>query len=519
MRKFVSSACAAVVALAGTALVAPATATAAPAPAAAIDWQPCTDATLSRAGAECGYVDVPLDHAKPAGEKIQIAVSRVKHKVADADYQGPILVNPGGPGGSGLRWATLGARVPNKIGEAYDWIGFDPRGVGASKPALSCDPEYFTYNRPEYAPGTPEIEKANLAKAAGYTKKCAASPAAKLLDHVKTTDTVRDMELIRAALGAEKINYYGFSYGTYIAQVYATLFPERLRRVVIDGVVDHRDVWYKANLNQDVNFERNIQIFFSWIGRNDKVFHLGTSGGAVSKLYYKTKAELAKKPAGGLIGSSEFNDLFLPAGYSQGAWNSIAKAFSLWVTKQDAKAIKDAYDAANGPGDDNLFAIYLATQCTDIQWPTEWQTWRKDNWATNKKAPFYTWANAWFNAPCYTWPGKAGTPVVVDPAKAPPVLIVTEELDAATPINGALEARRILPGSALINSTGGTTHSSSLRGNACVDSPIAEYLRSGTLPKRQPGAGADLVCKAPKKPTASTTALAPADPYAVPFRY
>ncbi|WP_229789865.1 alpha/beta hydrolase [Pilimelia terevasa] len=496
------------VAVAGLTFASPAAA--APAPAAAVDWQPCTVESLAKAGAECGYVEAPLDYAAPDGEKIQLAVSRIRHKTPDAQAQGPILVNPGGPGGSGLTMSLLGGRVPAKVGEAYDWIGFDPRGVGSSKPALTCDPNYFTYNRPEYLPTTPEIEQANLAKAAGYSQACG-KVGGRLLEHAKTTDTVRDMETIRKALGAEKINYYGFSYGTYLAQVYATMYPERIRRMVIDGVVDHRNVWYRANLNQDVAFEGNIQQFFAWIGRNDKVFGLGASGGEVSKRYYATRAALAGKPAGGLIGPSEFADAFLPAGYSQSRWNAIAKAFSLWANKQDAAAIKTAYDNANGPGDDNGYAMYAATQCTDVQWPQKFKTWRVDNWATHKKAPFYTWANAWYNAPCLTWPAKAGQPVEIDPAQAPPVLIISEEQDGATPYEGALEARRIFPNSSLISSPGGTSHSTSLRGNLCVDNPIAEYLRSGTLPARQPGGESDLQCKPAKKPVASMTAFAPAD--------
>src|SRR5438046_5516010 len=93
----------------------------------------CADPGLAQAGAECGFLSVPLDYGNPRGAKIQIAVSRIKHKVPDSQYQGIILVNPGGPGGSGLGLVTLGQFVPNHVGDAFDWIGFDPRGVGSSK--------------------------------------------------------------------------------------------------------------------------------------------------------------------------------------------------------------------------------------------------------------------------------------------------------------------------------------------------------------------------------------------------
>ena len=120
--------------------------------AATISWGTCSDPGLQSAGAQCGFLAVPLDYAHPNGTKIKIAVSRVKHTVADSQFQGVMLVNPGGPGGSGLSLATLGSAVPNNAGGYYDWIGFDPRGVGSSQPALSCIPDYFGYDRPFYIP-------------------------------------------------------------------------------------------------------------------------------------------------------------------------------------------------------------------------------------------------------------------------------------------------------------------------------------------------------------------------------
>ncbi|MBO0843409.1 MAG: alpha/beta fold hydrolase, partial [Nocardioides sp.] len=183
-----------------------------------IQWGQCPTASLQNAGAVCGMLTVPLDYAHPDGTKIQLAVSKIAHKTSDAAAQGPMLVNPGGPGGSGLGLARLGAFVPNGGGDPYDWIGFDPRGVGRSVPQLSCDGDYFAAGRPSYDPaaGTTQFW---LAKAAAYAGDCEAS-AAQLLRHDHTTDWVADMESIRKALGADKINYYGFSYGTYLGQVY-----------------------------------------------------------------------------------------------------------------------------------------------------------------------------------------------------------------------------------------------------------------------------------------------------------
>lgn len=458
-----------------------------------IAWGPCESERLQKAGAECGMLEVPLDYSDPGGRKISLAVSRVVHTSPQEKYQGVMLVNPGGPGGSGLALSVLGRFVPRGVGGMYDWIGFDPRGVGASEPSLSCDPDFFSYDRPAYVPTTQKIEKARLKRAKGYTKDCRKNNGP-LLEHMKTTDNVRDMESLRKALGKEKINYYGFSYGTYIGQVYSTMYPDRMRRLVMDGLVNPEDVWYQANLNQDIAFDRNINIYFDWIAEYDSVFHLGATGAEVEQLFYEQRARLDRKPAGGVIGSAEWTDLFLSAGYGQYSWEAIATAFSSWVHNGDWKPLKKLYDASHGSGD-NGYAVYAATECTDVQWPTKWQTWETDNRRVNARAPFETWANAWYNAPCLTWPAKAGEPVEVDGSAVDGALLISQELDAATPFPGALEVRERFPNSSLISLPGGTTHSGSLAGNACLDDRIADYLATGELPERKPGRVPDATCE------------------------
>lgn len=458
-----------------------------------VQWGVCTDPNLVAAGAQCGKVVVPMDYSDPDGKKIKLAVSRIKHKSSDADYQGPMLVNPGGPGGSGLSLSVLGQYVPKNAGDDYDWIGFDPRGVGSSEPAVSCDKDYAGYNRPDYVPTTAKIEQAWLKKTKQYAEDCGEKNG-DFLEHVKTIDTVRDMDVIRRALGEKKTNYYGFSYGTTLGQTYATVYPTHLRRAVFDGIVNPKDVWYQANLNQDVAFNHVIQRYFEWIARYDDVYHLGDTEQKVEDLFYAQKRRLDKTPAGGKIGSSEWTDLFLPAGYGTYHWDDIATGFSDWVHKGDWRQLKTLYDDAAGVGDDNGYAIYDAVQCTDTQWPTDWQQWKDDNWRIHKTAPFETWANAWYNAPCLNWPAGAGKPVEVDGSKAPPILLISEEEDAATPYAGALEVRKRFPKSSLISLPGGTTHAGSLNGNACEDNQIADYLKDGTLPERQSGNTSDTQC-------------------------
>lgn len=473
-----------------------------------IQWGECPTASLRRAGAQCGMVTVPLDYAKPNGTTIQLAVSRIRHTTPDSDAQGIMLVNPGGPGGSGLGLSRLGSIVPHGAAAPYDWIGFDPRGVGRSVPSLTCDGDYSAAGRPPYVPDTPAIERAWFAKTRTYAQDCRSAQASALLTHTTTRDAAMDMDMIRTALGAEKINYYGFSYGTYLGQVYSTMFPNRVRRMVWDGVVNPERVWYDANLDQDVQFDRNIRTYFNWIADNDAAYGLGTNGAALTAKYYAILAQLTDRPEGN-FGAAEWNDVFVGAGYYVYDWDALAHVFAAAVGG-DFTPAKEWYGDPTGPGADNGYAMYLAVQCTDVQWPQGWGTWKKDNWALHAQYPFLTWNNVWFNAPCRYWPAPASTPVNVDGAQVPGLLLIAETNDAATPYSGALEVRSRYPKSVLIEGVGGTTHSGSLSGVSCTDDRIAAYLLTGALPARLSGNTSDVQCEPVPPPDATPVAGASA---------
>ena len=462
-----------------------------------------------RAGAECGYLPVPLDHDEPGGPTIELAVSRVRHTTPDDQYQGVMLVNPGGPGASGLGLAVLGRFVPNNAGASYDWIGFDPRGVGVSRPSLSCDPNRFSPDRPDYIPRTRELERTWLQRSKDYAEACG-DKGGDLLDHITTADVARDMDLIRAAVGEPAINYYGFSWGTYLGQVYSSLYPKRVRRMVLDSNVNPRRIWYQANLDQDLAFDQNITIFFRWMADHDDVYHLGTTAEAVEQQWYEEQDKLRAEAAGGVVGPDEWTDIFLGAGYSQGAWPGLGTLFADWVRTRDPAPLIAAYEGADSPGNDNLAAVYNATMCTDVQWPTDWDRWKRDNWRTHREAPFMTWANVWaWNAPCLFWPAKAHTPVRVDGRRVASALLLSETLDAATPFEGNLEVRRRYPNASLIATKGGTTHANSLAGNACVDDRIAAYLATGERPPRVRGDRPDVTCEPLPEPVPDPPVAAP----------
>ena len=519
MRKLIVVLAVAGVTAAGTAAATPARAVATAASSTAgITWGPCSDPSLKQVHAQCGYLKVPLDYSNPDGAKISLAVSRIVHTSPASKYQGVILTNPGGPGGSGLNLnaflvaalrqekLTNGAAAAND----YDWIGFDPRGVGSSVPALSCMPNYFSYDRPNYIPTTAALVQTWLKRSKAYATACGKKNGP-LLAHMTTIDAARDMDSIRAALGQKQITYYGFSYGTYLGQVYSTLFPSHVRRMVLDSNVDPRKVWYAANLDQDIAFNRNIDIWFAWIAKYNKVYGLGATEQAVQNLFYSEEARLRKHPAGGVIGPDEWVDTFLQAGYYEQTWLTLGSAFAGFVHKGDWQTIKALYNSTDTPGNDNGFAVYNAVQCTDVQWPLSWAKWSRDNSAVYQKAPFETWANAWFNAACLYWPAKAGEPLQVDGTHVSSALLIDETLDAATPFPGSLEVRKLFPNAVLLAEPGGTTHADSLSGDSCVDGTIANYLALGQLPKRKPGSGPDMLCNplpVPVPTSASSVAAA-----------
>ncbi len=437
---------------------------------------------------------MPLDHADPHGRQITLALSRVPHTAKK--YQGPLLVNPGGPGGSGLTLAGfVASSLPKAVAAQYDVIGFDPRGVGGSKPALDCKPGYFNPVRPDSVPSTPAIERANLTRAKSFADACG-KKYADLLPYIDTVSAVRDMDSIRQALGAPKINYFGYSYGTYLGAVYGKLYPERVRRLVLDSIVDPTGVWYEDNLGQDYAFNDRHRALMAWIAKYDATYGLGTDPEKIEAKWYAMRAALAKKPAGGKVGASELEDTFLPGGYYNGYWPYLAEAFSAYVNDKNADPLVETYEnfAAVDAAGDNGYSVYTSVQCRDASWPRDWDEWREDNWRVYEKAPFMTWSNAWYNAPCAFWPTESLHPVSVANGKLPPVLLFQATDDAATPYEGGAMVHRLLRGSSLVVEEGGGNHGISLSGNACLDKHLAAYLTDGTVPR---GHGeADAVCAA-----------------------
>lgn len=465
---------------------------------AGIDWTDCPADWGLEKPIQCGWVSVPLDYAKPNGKQIKLAVDRIGNTGTKKERQGALVYNPGGPGGSGMRFPR---RVTTKnplwanTAKAYDFVGFDPRGVGHSAPISCIDPQEFVKApKMDPVPDTEADKKAQRKLAREYADGCYDRSGA-MLPHMTTPNTARDLDVIRAALGEKKLNYLGVSYGTYLGAVYGTLFPGHVRRMIVDSVVNpaRENIWYEANLNQDIAFEGRWKDWEDWVAANDAAFHLGTTRDAVQAKWLQLRATAKKNPIGGVVGPAELISFFQSAPYYDSSWVPVATVFSKYVAG-DTQALVDAAapdlsDTAGNIASENSNAVYTAVECTDAKWPTSWRKWDRDNTRLNKDYPFMTWANAWMNLPCATWPVKQQTPVNVKTHKGlPPVLIVQSTRDAATPYEGAVELHQRFKGSRLITEKDAGSHGVTGLVNPCINDRVDTYLLTGRLD------GADVTC-------------------------
>ncbi len=450
-----------------------------------LHWHSCGGLLARQGVPECATLSVPVDYAKPDGRHISLALDMIPATAPKSQQQGILLFNPGGPGASGLQWAPiLASELSKSVVAEYDIVGFDPRGVGSSVPALSCDPGFFAGVRPNYIPASPAAEQVLVNRAKTYAADCG-KKYGWLLPSMTSQDAARDMDAIRAAFGVSKINYYAFSYGTYLGQVYATLFPDRVRRMVLDSVVDPAGVWYTDNVDQDYAFQGRMEAFFAWVAKYDGTYQLGSTAAQVQAAWYEARNRLLAHPVNGTIGADEFDDTFLQGGYLDELWPGFAQALSSYLNLGQVDDLISQYQGY-GKQSENEFAVYNAVQCSDVSWPRNWSFWTSDTERVYAKAPFQAWDNAWFNAACAFWPVKGpAKPLQIKGTGLPGILMLQGTLDPATPYAGAQDAHKLLPSARMVVVQGGGNHGQSLEQppNACVQGYLNAYLGTGALPK------------------------------------
>jgi pimeloyl-ACP methyl ester carboxylesterase len=452
---------------------------------AALHWTQCGGQLQ---GLECASLQVPLNYADPSGRKITIALSMLPATAPASQQQGVMLVNPGGPGVPGRSFALAVAQgIGQQVASTYDIVGFDPRGVGGSTPALSCEPNFLSGVQPNDIPANAAAEQVLINRAKTYADDCEQQDGW-FLPYETTENAARDLDQVRQAFGVQQLTYYGISYGTYLGQVYGTMFPSHVRRMVLDSTVDPTGAWYQDNIEQDYAFQERIEAFFAWTAKYDSTYRLGSTTAQVQAAYYKIRDQLAKTPIDGpdgpLIGPDELDNTILLGGYLDTLWPSFAQALSEYANDGNSSDLVNQYEEW-GTQTENEFAGYNAFECGDVAWPRNWSKWQTDTENVYKTAPFEAWDNAWYNASCAFWPvtGPA-KPFQVNGAQLPPVLMLQGTLDAATPYAGAQNAHKLLPTARMVVVEGGGNHGQSLEDppNSCIQNYLNDYLQSGAVP-------------------------------------
>ncbi|MGI5346943.1 alpha/beta fold hydrolase [Streptomyces sp. CA-250714] len=481
-------------ALLSAATLAPSGPVRAESPAPALHFGTCPD-SVPRPSApdrvECARLSVPLDWDRPRGKRIEVAVSRIRASGAPGERRGALLVNPGGPGGSGLSYATTKrAKLPESVRRAYDVIGFDSRGVGASTP-VDCGPMGGLFTKPgaDPVPTDAATERGYLTSLRALADDCAAG-AGGALPHMSTEQTAHDMDAIRAALGERKTNFLGVSYGSYLGAAYAARFPHRVGRMVLDSVVGPWD-WYDFDVVQSRALLRQRDTFFSWTAAHQDRFGLGDSAGAVRRAYLHVRRGLAGEPVDG-FGPAEFDRAVYRALGRTERWAGLADGLRGYLREGTLGALvpDSPFDS---PSSRNYEAANRVVKCADGPAPGP-----RDILADIRRTrhldpqPVLTGMEA---STCAYWHHRPAHRTPLGSADAPPLLLVASAHDPVTPIEGARGLRRLLPGSRLVTLDNDYSHGVfASRGNACVDGTAAAYLVGGRVPR------ADVRCAGPGLP-------------------
>src|SRR4051794_20600209 len=296
-----------------------------------LDWSDCADAP----GFQCATAQLPRDYDSPNASKLSIAVTRLpardqKNKV------GSLFVNYGGPGGDGVSTTqAVGADLFGALNERFDIVGFDPRGVGESRPSIDCHANQVregVYSQPFATPENLDRD-AFVAKVRGYISKCTTANGA-ILPYVSTANVARDMDVLRDAVGDDRLNYLGFSYGTFLGATYAALFPQQYRSLVLDGALD-ADEYINRPLDslseQSAGFERAIGRFMQACAVHQDAC-LGFGGDDPSAALDTLVEQANQTPipaAGGAVGGDDVLAATVQAVYAKQLWPLLAQALSL----------------------------------------------------------------------------------------------------------------------------------------------------------------------------------------------
>lgn len=443
----------------------------------------------------CADISVPMDWTDPASEPISIATV---YRQADSNPMGFILVNPGGPGASGYDFVK---DSPEYVGtetlrESWNIVGFDPRGVGSSS-AVECltDSEYddFLYGVTGYELGSEQDLAASATATSEFAAKCQENTGA-LLQFVDTVSAARDMDVLRAVFGQENLNFLGYSYGSFLGTTYATLFPSRVGRFVLDGGIDPTVSDSQQTILQIQAFEKALEAFLE----NCEQFEDCPFSSDVPLGQYRIQQfllELENEPLETSSGReltiwAAITGLIMPL-YSESYWQYLSTSFSdAFNGSGDGFLIlADMYNDRNDDGTyaTNIIAANYAIGCLDSGGVAEMSEVEEKNTQLIEVAP--TLGRYWQfgGLRCATWPYPEAAPPSDYSAKgAPPIMVIGTTGDPATPYSEAKSlAEEVLAAGFLVtyNGEGHTVYGGEVE---CINEVVDNFFFTGKLPATDP---------------------------------
>ncbi|CAL9578357.1 Tripeptidyl aminopeptidase [Streptomyces sp. enrichment culture] len=470
-------------------LTAPSTAAAATAAArSSLDWGECAGGAPDPRQ-RCATVEVPMDYSHPDGEKIDIVVSRIPSEKPSA-RRGALMLIPGGPGGSSLDDPSKkGQKLPQDVRDAYDLIGFAPRGLAPST-SVSCGLEYgdLALSRLRPWPAPDGSVAGNMADARRMADACARN-GGELIEHLSTANEARDLDRVRAALGERKVSAWGVSYGTYVGAVYSRLFPHRTDRIVLDSNDDPDPsrvarAWLAGH---EQGVEDVFPEFAKWASAPGNPHRVAETAAEVRPLFLRLAARLDSEPIpwpganpeelnGNVLRQTMLDSLYSPARFPELARLMLAA---------EKGTVPPAPPAPPEKVLQNVAAVGAGTLCNDVAWPEDPAVYQKA--VDESRARYPLTAGMPRNAMlCAAWPFAPKEPAVRITDRGPSnILLIQNERDVATPLSGALKLRAALGDRARMVTVDATGHDAYLAyGNACGDAAVSRFLATGERPEK-----------------------------------
>ncbi|MER7173645.1 alpha/beta hydrolase [Streptomyces mesophilus] len=456
-----------------------------------VDWTRCKAPTANQGTGkapggkwQCGTLEAPLDHDKPDGEKIKIALIRKPATEPDRRI-GSLLYNFGGPGGSGVSTLPQAAVDYEDLNERYDLVSFDPRAVGETATVRCVDDKEMDRlsQEDDGPPETPAEQAEDTAESRRQIEACE-TKAGRLLPHVGTSDTARDMDLIREALGEKKLNYFGISYGTELGGVYAHLFPKNVGRTVFDAVVDPTEGQIEGGLAQAEGFQLALENYLKDVGKDP-------AEGSAEITALLERAEASPLPTSGprklTRGLAETG--IAAALYSEETWPYLTQGLQEVENAGSGSILLLMADAYSGRDPqtgryNNMSQANAAIRCADSTERFGYADVKRQLPAYKKASPVFGESMVWGLMACTDWPvdGERKTPEVSAPG-ASPILVIGNTGDPATPVEGAKKMAEALGDGVGVNVTVDGEGHGTYGVNDCATETVDAYLLDGKVPQ------------------------------------